>query len=152
MSIFGTNNIMQVAVVVKDIEVTKRKYAEFLGVEPPPTRGTGDYAVTQTTYKGQPAPKVACKMAFFDIGPGLQLELIEPNGEKSAWQDYLDEHGEGVHHLAFGVKNTDEKIAVAEKFGFPLIQRGTYGDGSGEYAYFESYKDLKLLVETLESY
>jgi len=151
--LMGTNNIMQVAIVVKDIEKTKVKWAEFFGIEPPPTMGSGEYEKTQATYKGSPAPDIACKMAFFDVGPGVQLELIEPNGVPSTWQDFLDEKGEGVHHIAFGVKNTGEKVAAAaEKFGWQLQQWGRYGDASGEYAYLDSVADLKCLVETLESY
>ena len=48
-----------------------------------------------------------CQMAFFDVGEACQIELIQPNGVKSTWQDFLDEHGEGIHHLAFKVKKTD---------------------------------------------
>ena len=71
---------------------------------------------------------------------------------KRQWQDFLDEHGEGIHHIAFPVKNTDEKIKAAEKFGAVCVQRGKYGGGNGEYAYLDFTKDLKCLMETLESY
>ena len=150
--ILGTNIVTQVAVVVKDIETTKVKYAQFFGVEPPPTVGSGDYAVTQVTYKGRPAPEAGCKMAFFNVGQNVMLELIEPNGVKSIWQDFLDEKGEGIHHIAFGVKNTDEKIVVAEDFGMSVIQRGKYGDASGEYTYLDATADLKCVIELLESF
>ena len=151
-ALLGTNALMQVAIVVKDIETTKVKWAEFFGIDPPPTMGSGKYEITQTVYKGEPAPDAACKMAFFSVGPNVQLELIEPNGAKSTWQDFLDEKGEGIHHIAFGVKNTDEKVAACEKAGMKLVQRGKYGDGSGEYAYFDSVPDLKCIIETLESF
>lgn len=149
--IFGTNVLTQVAVIVRDIEVTKLKYAEFFGIEAPPTMGSGDFEITQTVYNGKPAPDAACKMAFFNVGPNVVLELIEPIGE-STWQDFLNEKGEGLHHIAFGVKNTDEKIAAAEKMGMTMTQRGKYGDGSGEYAYIDATKDLKCFIETLESF
>ena len=151
-ALFGTNLVTQVAVVVRDIEVTKVKYAEFLGVEPPPTIGAGEYAITQTEYMGKPAPDASCKMAFFSVGPNVSLELIEPNGVKSTWQDFLDEKGEGIHHIAFGVKNTDEMLEKAEKFGMKVVQRGKYGDGSGQYAYLDATADLKCIIETLESF
>ena len=150
--LLGTNIITQVAVIVRDIEATKVKYAEFLGVDVPPTIGGGDFDITQTNYKGSPAPRANCKMAFFDAGPQLNIELIEPNGEKSTWQDFLDEKGEGLHHIAFGVKGTDEKVEACEKFGMTLTQRGKYGDASGEYAYLDATKDLKCFIELLESF
>jgi len=147
-----TNKIMQVAIIVKDIEKTKKKWAEFFGVPVPPTNQPGDFEVTQTKYKGKPAPKAKCQMAFFDAGPGMQLELIQPNGEKSTWQDFLDKHGEGIHHIAFGVKDTKKILESCEKEGIKCIQQGRYGSGNGEYAYLDTVKDFKCVIETLESY
>ena len=150
--ILGTTTIIQIGFVVKDIEATKKKFAQFFGMEePPPTIGAGEYENTKTTYLGQPAPKANVLMAFFDLG-NTQLELLQPNGQPSAWQDHLDKHGEGFHHIAFHVKNTDEKIKTCENFGMKCIQRGKYGDGSGEYTYLDAMGSLKCLVELLESY
>jgi len=148
----GTNTVTQVALIVRDIEATKQKYAEFFGVEAPPTVDGGDYAITGATYYGKPAPKAGAKLAFFNVGPSLSLELIQPNGEQSTWQDFLDKHGEGLHHIAFNVKGMDDKLAACEKLGMITTQRGKYGDASGEYAYLDATKDLKLFVELLENF
>ena len=91
-------------------------------------------------------------MAFFDAGGSLQIELIQPNGVKSAWQDFLDEHGEGIHHIAFQVKGMDEKVLACEELGMRCLQRGKYGSGSGEYAYVDGGDRLKCVLELLESY
>lgn len=150
--ILGTNVVTQVGFVVRDIEKTKKKFAEFFGVEPPAHFEAGRYEVTKTTVMGEPAPRANCLLAFFDAGPNVQVELIQPNGAKSTWQDFLDAHGEGMHHIAFKVKDTDEKIGACERFGMKCVQRGKYGDGSGEYAYMDATADLKCIIELLESY
>ena len=149
--ILGTTTVIQIGFVVKDIEATKKKFAQFFGMEPPATIPCGDYEKTKTTYMGQPAPKANALLAFFDLG-NIQLELIQPNGEKSTWQDHLDKHGEGFHHIAFQVKGTDEKIKACENFGMKCLQRGKYGNGGGEYVYLDALGDLKCLVELLENY
>jgi catechol 2,3-dioxygenase-like lactoylglutathione lyase family enzyme len=146
-----TNLVAQVGFIVRDIEATKAKWSEFLGLTPPPTVDGGKYEITQTRYQGQPAPEANCKMAFFDVGPGLQIELIEPNAAPSTWRAYLDEHGEGVHHLAFQVKGMKDAIASCENFGLTLQQTGEYGSGDGRYAYLDAFGPLKVLVELLES-
>ena len=146
------NCIIQVGLIVKNVEKSKVKWAEFLGCQVPATVGAGEYEVTQTVYKGKKAPKAACKMAFFDVGNNMQMELIEPNGKKSTWQDFLDKHGEGIHHIAFKVKGTDKVLKTCSDAGYKCIQRGKYGDASGEYAYLDTGKDLKCIVEFLESY
>ena len=149
--VVGTNLLAQVGFIVKYIEETKRKWAAFLGVDVPPTQPGGDYEVTQTVFQGKPAPKAGCLLAFFDVGPGLQLELIQPNEEPSTWRNFLNEHGEGMHHVAFQVRDSKAQIANAEAAGLKLVQHGVYGDGGGEYNYFEA-PDLKCIVELLESY
>jgi catechol 2,3-dioxygenase-like lactoylglutathione lyase family enzyme len=147
----GTHLFAQVGFIVKDVEATKRKWAEFLGVDVPETQPVGDYSVTQTTFMGQPAPEASCLMAFFDVGPGLQLELIQPNEAPSTWRNFLNEHGEGIHHIAFQVQDSARQVANAEAAGLKLVQHGVYGDGGGEYNYLDA-PELKCIVELLESY
>ncbi len=147
----GTHLFAQVGFIVKDVEATKRKWAEFLGVEVPETQPVGDYSVTQTTFMGQPATEASCLMAFFDVGPGLQLELIQPNEAPSTWRNFLNEHGEGMHHIAFQVQDSARQVANAEAAGLKLVQHGVYGDGGGEYNYLDA-PELKCIVELLESY
>ena len=149
--IVGTNLVAQVGFIVKDVEATKKKWAEFLGMEVPETQPIGDYAITHTEFQGEPAPEACCWMAFFDVGPGLQLELIQPNDKPSTWRNFLDEHGEGIHHVAFQIKDSKACVANAEAAGLKLVQRGVYGDGSGEYNYLDA-PELKCVVELLESY
>ncbi|MCL2058252.1 MAG: VOC family protein [Oscillospiraceae bacterium] len=150
--IIDTNIMTQVGFVVRDVEASRKKFAEFFGVEPPPISDSGKYEVTGTVVNGKPAPEASCKMAFFRVGQNVSIELIEPNGAKSTWQDFLDEHGEGIHHIAFGVKGMDEKIQACESFGMKCLQRGKYGNASGEYAYMDAGADLKCIVELLENY
>ena len=149
--ILGTTTVVQIGFVVRDIEATKKKFAQFFGMEPPATIPCGDYEKTKTTYMGQPAPKANALLVFFNLG-NTQLELIQPNDEPSAWQNYLDEHGEGFHHIAFQIKGMDSKIQSCENFGMKCLQRGKYRSGTGEYAYLDAMGDLKCLVELLESY
>ena len=149
--IVGTNLLAQVGFVVKDIETAKRKWAAFLGVDVPETQPCGDYAVTQTVYEGKPAPEANSLLAFFDVGPGLQIELIQPNEAPSSWRSFLDEHGEGMHHLAFQIRDSSAQVANAQAAGLKLVQHGIYGDGSGEYNYLEA-PELKCIIELLENY
>lgn len=147
-----SNIVTQIGFIVRDIYAVRSKFANFFGVEEPGIIDGGPYEITGTTYQGTPAPKANCLMAFFDAGANVQIELIQPNGVKSTWQDYLDTHGEGIHHIAFCVKGMEEKLAVCEAAGLKCVQRGKYGDASGEYAYLDANADLKCFIELLENY
>jgi catechol 2,3-dioxygenase-like lactoylglutathione lyase family enzyme len=150
--IIDTNVVTHVGIIVRDIEKAKGKFTEFFGVEPPVPFDGGKFEVTGVTVMGKPAPHANCIMAFFEAGTNFHIELIQPNGVKSAWQDFLDEHGEGIHHITFGVKGMDSKILACEKFGMKCLQRGKYGDGNGEYTYLDATEDLKCIIELLEHY
>ena len=87
--IINTNVLTQIGIIVRDIQTSKRKFAEFFGVEVPPHHDAGDFEVTGTTVNGKPAPKSNCLMAFFSVGENVQLELIQPNGEKAHGRIFL---------------------------------------------------------------
>ena len=143
----------QVGFVVHDLEKTKQVYAALFGVEAPPTVSGGEYEVTRCSVAGQPAPDAKCRMAFFDLRPGVQLELIEPNDAPSVWRDILNEQGEGIHHIAFNVDDTDAVGKVlTEEYGAVVEQRGLYGDASGQYTYLNAQETLKCRIELLESF
>ncbi len=101
----------------------------------------------KTEYRGASTPARA-KLAFFEMG-SLQLELIEPDHEPSTWREYLDQHGEGPHHIAFVIKGMKEKVMLMEKTGMPLVQKGEYT--GGRYAYMDTFPHLKVLLELLEN-
>ena len=51
---------------------------------------------------------------------------------ESVWRDWITEHGEGIHHIAFGVEGADEVAQkLVDQFRAVIEQRGFYGDGSG---------------------
>lgn len=143
----GNRVITQIGILVHDIEQVSGAYAEFFGVDKPPIAETDSPDMAKTRYRGQETAARA-KLAFFDMGP-LQLELIQPDSEPSTWREYLDRHGEGPHHIAFVIEGMEEKVMLLEGRGFPLQQRGEYE--GGRYAYMDTLKDLKVIIELLEN-
>ncbi|UOQ84743.1 VOC family protein [Gracilibacillus salinarum] len=146
-NILGTNVITQIGILVHDIEKTAQTYADFFGMEKPQINQTDAPELAQTEFKGE-STAARAKLAFFDMG-SLQLELIEPDQQPSTWREYLDEHGEGPHHIAFVVGGLQEKVKIMEANGMPLEQKGEYP--GGRYAYMDTFRDLKIITELLEN-
>ncbi|WP_379159934.1 VOC family protein [Paenibacillus sp. sgz5001063] len=143
----GNHFITQIGILVNDVEKVSGAYADFFGLEKPEIIITDTADIAQTRYYGGET-EARAKLAFFDMG-SLQLELIEPDHQPSTWRDYLNEHGEGPHHIAFVIEGMKEKIMLLEGKGFPLQQKGEYT--GGRYAYMDTFKELKVLVELLEN-
>jgi methylmalonyl-CoA/ethylmalonyl-CoA epimerase len=146
--ILGTNVVTQVGILVHDIEKTAQAYADFLGVEKPPIQTTDELEKSQARYKGAPT-HARSKLAFFHVGPTLDIELIQPDKEPSTWREDLDRKGEGVHHIAFVIKGMKEKVAELKAEQMPLLQTGEYT--GGRYAYVDANRDLKVIIELLEN-
>ena len=147
-NILGTDKVCQVGLVVKDIEKSLDAYCALLGIARPKVTITDGYAQAQTTYHGQPTPARA-KLAFIDLGQ-VQLELIEPDGQPSTWQEGLDKNGDSVHHIAFVVKGTDQVAGRLAQQGMPLAQQGKYTGGM--YTYIDSAQKLGVILELLENF
>ncbi|MEZ0537572.1 VOC family protein [Caldicellulosiruptoraceae bacterium PP1] len=143
-----TDVIVQIGIIVKDINKTAQKYAEFLNVDFPEIIITDEFEKTQAHYKGQPT-EARAKLAFFRNFKNIEIELIEPDDNPSTWREFLDTHGEGVHHIAFFIKGMKEKVEIFNQKGMPLIQKGEYT--GGRYAYLDSTEQLKVIIELLEN-
>jgi catechol 2,3-dioxygenase-like lactoylglutathione lyase family enzyme len=146
--ILGTQVVTQIGFIVRDVEKTKKKFAQFLGVKEPDAFWTDDIEKSQAVYRDAPCPAKA-KLAFFKVGETLDIELIQPDEKPSVWREFLEENGEGVHHIAFQIKGMKEKITALDKIGMKLQQKGEYT--GGRYAYIDSNKDLKVMIELLEN-
>lgn len=146
-NVLGTNIVTQIGILVHDIEKTAQAWADFFGIEKPNIIITDTVDKAQTEYRGNSTPARA-KLAFINAGQ-LQIELIEPDNNPSTWREYLDEHGEGPHHIAFVIEGMKEKVTLLEGRGMPLIQKGEYT--GGRYAYMDTFPQLKVLVELLEN-
>ncbi len=147
-NILGTHNVTQIGLLVNDIEAAARSWADFLGLPVPRIVITDPQEKSRARFEGEPT-RARARLAFLDIGPGMQLELIQPDEEPSTWRKDLDGKGEGVHHIALVVKGMKEKVNALEKTGLRLLQAGEYA--GGRYAYLDGSKDLKVTIELLEN-
>lgn len=147
--LLGTEVVTQIGLLVNDIEASRLKFAHFFGVEPPEVQLTGTLKEADTNYMGRPS-EARAKLAFFHVGPNVDIELIEPDqNPNSTWRHDLDQNGEGFHHIAFVVKGMKDCIATLEANGMPLLQQGEYT--GGRYAYHDANENLKMVLELLEN-
>jgi methylmalonyl-CoA/ethylmalonyl-CoA epimerase len=147
-SVLKTQVVTQVGIVVKDIEKTSRAFAALFAVDVPQVVMTDPVKDAHTEFHGQ-STKARAKLAFFHL-ENITIELIEPIDKPSTWQEFLDTHGEGVHHIAFEIKDTDGKIKSLEKMNMLLIQKGDYK--GGRYSYIDSAPQLGVILELLENH
>ncbi len=145
--LLGNNVITQVGIIVRDIEKASREFAEFFGIPVPKAIVTDAEDKARTQYRGMPSAARA-KLAFMHFG-SVDVELIEPDRAPSTWREFLDTQGEGVHHIAFVIQGMKDKVLALESKGHLLVQKGEYT--GGRYAYIDTTRALKTIVELLEN-
>ncbi len=146
--LLGGGKVTQIGVVVKDVEASAKGYAAALGVPAPAWELTDPVEKAHTLYMGKPSPAQA-KLAFIEL-PNIVIELIEPVGGPSTWRDFLEAKGEGVHHIAFEVKDMPKRLEELKAKGVELIQSGDYT--GGRYAYVDATARCGLILELLENF
>jgi catechol 2,3-dioxygenase-like lactoylglutathione lyase family enzyme len=141
----GFKNIVQVGIVVSDIEKVRAAWAKLLGVDEPPIIETEDWESTHMMFRGE-ASKGRAKLTFFKL-ENIVLEIIQPIDGPSTWQDFLETHGNGIHHIAFITENVDESARKLLETGASEEQKGHFKGGG--YIYLDSRKSLGAIVELL---
>jgi methylmalonyl-CoA/ethylmalonyl-CoA epimerase len=98
-----------VAVLVRDTDVALRYFSGQLGL---PVVHTEELET----------PNV--RLTYLDSGNAfVQLvQPLDPDGELARW---LDEHGEGLHHMCFGAEDPVAAAAAAAADGAPAPVRGS---------------------------
>jgi methylmalonyl-CoA/ethylmalonyl-CoA epimerase len=60
------------------------------------------------------------RLVFIEVG-GVMFELLQPlSPGKGYIGEFLDKHGEGLHHLAFNVDNVENSLAELKKMGVKM--------------------------------
>ena len=62
------------------------------------------------------------KTAFFMVGQ-TKIELLESTDPEGPIGKFLEKKGEGIHHIAFAVKDIDNALAETEANGIQLIDK-----------------------------
>ncbi|HID15957.1 MAG TPA: methylmalonyl-CoA epimerase [Candidatus Atribacteria bacterium] len=92
------------------------------------------------------------KVAIFNIeGKSPNIELLEPTSEESPIYKFIEKRGEGIHHIALGVKNIEEMLMMLKEKGVRLIdEKPRIGAGGKKIAFLHPKSTKGVLIELCE--
>lgn len=99
------DKIEHIGIAVKNIEQANQVYQKILGVAP---------------YKMENVASEGVQTSFFNTGES-KIELLEATNPESAIAKFIAKKGEGVHHIAFGVKDIQTEMKRLSKAGFTVL-------------------------------
>lgn len=149
--VFKLQAINQIGMVVKDLDRTMEAYWRVFGVGPWRIYTFTPDLAREMIYRGKKA-NYRIRIAQASVG-GISLELIQHLEGDTIHKEFLDDHGQGVHHLNFRLKDLPEAMERMSEAGFETIQssNGTGASRDGAYAYFDTFEDLGITFELSHS-
>ncbi|MGW8321111.1 MAG: methylmalonyl-CoA epimerase [Thermodesulfobacteriota bacterium] len=90
------------------------------------------------------------RVAFLPVGE-TRLELLEPTQDDSPIAKFLENRGEGIHHIALKVTNIEESLARMKEKGVKLINEEPVAGAHGTRIAFLHPKGTKgVMLELVE--
>lgn len=143
----AVSGLDQIGVVVRDLDRVKDGMRTVFGIEP---RSQSENHYAGSLYRGESIDATVGAL-FYDFF-GVELEFLCPDGGENIWQDFLDQRGEGIHHVRFQVTDHDAALESMTDQGIEARQIGDSVRGGGvKYAYFDTTRLFGFFVETLNA-
>ena len=95
-------------------------------------------------------PEQKVRTAFFMVGQ-TKIELLESTAPDGPIGRFIEKRGEGIHHIAFAVKNISEQLKQAEEKGVKLIDTVPRKGAEGlDIAFIHPKSASGVLIEICE--
>lgn len=121
-----------IGIAVKNLKDANKLFARLLGKE---------------HYKIEDVASEAVRTSFFQIGD-VKIELLEASDENSPIAKFIDKKGEGIHHLAFEVKNIQESLQRFADLGFQIVNNEPKKGADNKLVFFLHPKSTNgVLIE-----
>lgn len=126
------SHIEHLGIAVKSIEDSLPYYEGVLGLK---------------CYNVEVVEDQKVKTAFFKVGQ-TKLELLEPTSEDSTIAKFIENRGEGIHHIAFAVDDVDAALPEMEEKGVRLIDKKSRKGAEGlDIAFLHPKSTCRVLTE-----
>jgi methylmalonyl-CoA/ethylmalonyl-CoA epimerase len=99
------DKIEHIGIAVKDLDASNLLFEKLLG--------TPHYKIEEVAAEG-------VRTSFFKTGPN-KIELLEATNDDSPIAKFLEKKGEGIHHIAFAVKDIRKEIERLKSEGFRVL-------------------------------
>jgi methylmalonyl-CoA/ethylmalonyl-CoA epimerase len=137
----------QLGFVVRDTDETARYYEQVFGLGP---WSIMDGETTDCTNRGEPTT-IRGKIGVAQVG-AVQFELIQILEGESIHSEFLQERGEGLHHVGFHVRDLEARLEACKEAGIEVLQKGAIKQGpiTINYAYLDTVSIGGVVFEYIQ--
>lgn len=129
------SHIEHIGIAVKNLEESIKYYENILGLK---------------CYSTEEVAEQKVKTAFFMVGQ-TKIELLESTDPEGPIGKFIEKKGEGIHHLAFAVKDIEEALSEMESKQVSLIDKAPRKGAEGlSIAFLHPKSTAGVLTELCE--
>ena len=126
------SHIEHLGIAVENLEEAIKYYEQVLGMK---------------CYSVEEVIDQKVKTAFFLVG-NTKIELLESTSPDGPIGKFIAKKGQGIHHIAFAVDDTNESLKTAEERGVTLIDKTSRRGAEGlEIGFLHPKSTLGVLTE-----
>lgn len=114
------HKIEHIGIAVKNIEEANKVYRSLLGA---------------AHYKTETVESEGVATSFFMCGES-KIELLEATSKDSPIAKFIEKRGEGIHHIAFAVKDINAEVKRLSKEGFSVLNEKPKKGADGKWVVF----------------
>ncbi len=126
--------VHHIGIAVKNLQESIAVFEKLLGIK--------------AEVHGAPCQKVT--EAIFKIGGEIEINLLEPMGPDSTVAKFLEQRGEGLHHVALEVDDINPELKEMEDKGFRLIDKEGREGVAGQIGFLHPKSVSGVLVELVQ--
>ena len=124
--------IEHIGIAVKNLDEANKIYEQLLGTPP---------------YKMETVDSEGVNTSFFKTGES-KVELLQATKDESAIAKFIAKKGEGIHHIAFAVKDIHKEIKRLKEDGYNIINESPKKGADNKLVCFVHPKNTKgVLIE-----
>ena len=129
------SHIEHIGIAVKDLQESIKYYEDILGLK---------------CYGIEEVKDQKVKTAFFLLGQ-TKIELLESTDPEGPIGKFIEKKGPGMHHIAFAVKDIENKLLELESKGIQLIDKKARKGAEGlDIAFLHPKSTGGVLMELCE--
>jgi methylmalonyl-CoA/ethylmalonyl-CoA epimerase len=124
-----------IAIAVKNLDTALELYRNLLDIRPS---------------KIETIPQQGVKAALLPVGDDSEIELLEPINPQSGIAKFLENRGEGIHHICLEVEDVDSELSRLEQKGVQLIDKQGRPGLSGKVGFLHPKSTGGVLIELVQ--
>lgn len=129
-------HIEHIGIAVSNLEESIKFYEDILGIK---------------CYKIEEVKDQRVKTAFFNVGQ-TKIELLESTDSEGSIGKFIEKKGEGIHHIAFAVRNIESALNEASEKGIRLIDQQSRKGAEGlSIGFLHPKSTHSVLIELCEN-